>query len=360
MNNAQQKIYRYVLDEIINGRLGVDDRVMTEKELSGRFSTTRMNAHFAVKELEGRGILRRNKKHGTVVHSKPTTFMARELKSLVSNKVCVLNSCPESYRHIHWNSRIIDTLEAELKANGTEMIFQDISELKTSGELSETLKTLAKDGVEGLILVPNSRDDLIIKELPVVMSFHQNVYVFDRGIGVWLDWPVHSVTISAFGDGCLAARYLIGRGYKHIAYCPCNDSHSSNEIARGLELGAMRASDGAVKIERWIQSDSPAVIYDKLTGLDKFYALVAYSDQQASEIIDFLAGKKLSVKKDYAIISFDDNPALRKYNLTTIAPPLAEIGRHLAKLIADTAAGENKGITHCVKVESSIIERGTC
>ena len=124
MNINQDKIYKYLLDEIINGELALKDRIPTELELSKMFGATRMDAHRAVKKLEEFGILSRNKKRGTCIRQIPSPVTTGELKSVNTRRVCVLNHNEPLYSQIYWNDRIISAFEENIKQNKTEMILE--------------------------------------------------------------------------------------------------------------------------------------------------------------------------------------------------------------------------------------------
>ena len=59
-------------------------------------------------------------------------------------------------------------------------------------------------------------------------------------------------------------------------------------------------------------------------------------------------------------MGFDDDIRYHDYELTTIAPPHEEMGRHLGRLIAEYAGIHADGGTTCyLKVDSRMIKRKT-
>lgn len=362
MNAIQKHIYSHVLEKIVAGTLKVDDRIETEVALSRRFRTNRSNAHLAVKELERNGMVRRNKKRGTVVCRKPTPYMTRELKSLVSRKLCVLNHCPPKYRHLFWNEVIIESLEERLTPAGIEMSIKNVWDIRSRKRYVETLRQLAEDGVTGLLLIPNNEDDLFKKDLFALMRYHQHVFIFNRGTYGWRDWPFHSVSINPFADGCKVGRFLFEKGYERVAFCAKFEAEFwPTEIARGLKMGVARAGGDELNVEVWLNERcAPKNIHERLLGEQPPDVIVTYSSENGAELIDFLGKKGMTVGDDYRVFCFDNNPEYRHYNLTTAAPSLRRIGDILGKLIVDNIGAENQTETYCVKVESDIIERSTC
>ena len=71
-------------------------------------------------------------------------------------------------------------------------------------------------------------------------------------------------------------------------------------------------------------------------------AVVAANDEIAAGICDAAALKKIIPGTDFGLIGFDDNSKYRKYNLTSISPPLEKIGVKLAELVIDNLDNRKK------------------
>ena len=68
-------------------------------------------------------------------------------------------------------------------------------------------------------------------------------------------------------------------------------------------------------------------------------ALLAESDKIALLALDWLNGRGLSVPHDVSIVGFDGVPEAERANLTTMAQPIAEIGRQSATVILERRTG---------------------
>lgn len=365
MNLTQEKIYNYLLDNIAKGNFGENSRIPTEKELSESFDTNRMNAYLAIKELEKFGVLRRNKKQGTFIHSVPRAYSLGKMKSLTTRRICVLNHCNESYRHIHWNKRIITALETVLKSESIEIVYRDISRVNELEEYRRLLKELICEGCNALLIVADQDVKGVLAQHPeIFFEFHNKVFIFDRGSSDWLDWPYNVVSVNVFGDSVTVADYVLSKGYKNVFFCQKAESRSFwlRERYRGLDFGLKRASGGKRRIKRV-----------KITGRDESFinlirsgkngntpVLIAQSDEFAAHMCDVAAKHGLTAGKDFKLISFDDNSKYLKYNLTTMSPSLEKIGRRLGEIIKRNMDVIGPDETTCIKVDSELIIRGTC
>jgi DNA-binding LacI/PurR family transcriptional regulator len=365
MNISQEKIYNYLLDNIADGKFGENARIPTESELSKSFDTNRMNAHFAIKELERFGILRRNKKQGTFVNRVPRPYSFGELKSVTTRRVCVLNHCPPLFRHIHWNDRIMSALENVLKAESIEMVYRDISGINELKEYRQLLKELVCEGCNALLIVSDHDVEGVISQHPeIFFEFHNNVFIFDRGISNWQDWPYNVVSVNVFGDSVMVADYLLSKGYDNVYFCRKTgfESFWLRERQRGLDFGFKRGSGGKSKLNvmEFAQSDESFIKRIKQKAKHEPVVLIAPNDEVAAFIIDIAASHSLTAGKDFMLISFDDNSKYREYNLTTVSPSLEKIGRRLGEMIKKNINNENSGETACIKIDSELIIRETC
>ena len=92
MNQEQFEIYRHLAGRLIDGQLSPGSHIESEQELARKFSTTRMNAYRAIKQLERRGIVSRSKRAGTRVSAPVNPNLLRQLKCEMTRRICVIHS----------------------------------------------------------------------------------------------------------------------------------------------------------------------------------------------------------------------------------------------------------------------------
>ena len=359
MNAEQYKIYSYLIGEMVQGRLAFNSRIEPEIELGKRFDTSRMNAHRAIKQLERRGIVRRNRQEGTIVNRRITAALARELKGDVVKRIGVIRS-RNLFEYLHWNDSLLAGLEPELLENGFSLEYVTMDGIDTREKLKAELKRLADDGFSAFILSIRGPDDrFFMDNADILFQYHRNIFVYQSGAEDWAQWPFHTVTVNLFGEGRVAAEYLLEYGYDRIAYCTCDPTprHWSQERQKGLSFGLRRCSDGKIAPEYWVGQE---VIHDNFLAGGKSHVLVGANDQSAALIVDHFRERGLEPGRDFHILGFDDNINFRHYDLTTVAPPHREIGRQLARLILDhTDIDAQYNMTCYLKIDSQIIKRQT-
>ncbi|MEI8244193.1 MAG: substrate-binding domain-containing protein [Lentisphaerota bacterium] len=362
MNVLQENIYKYLLDSISAGKLCKDDRIPTENELGEMFNTNRMNAHFAIKELERSGVLRRNKGQGTFVRHVPRIYSLGKLKSVATRRICVLNLCYSRSSQVHWNNRIINALEETLRESDIEIAYNDVSGFQTLEEYKELLETLLLEGCNGLIIIDNGENDFLIDHMEIFFKFHNNVYIFDRGFKQWQDMPYNVVSMNIFGEGLIAAEYLLMKGYVDVIFCKnCEDEHWLRERIRGMQFGFNR---GQCKKEMVIcevsENGINCDLMQKIKAAPGKYTLAVQNDFLAARIIDYCSSAGLKVGKDFRTISFDDSAELRNYDLTTVSPALERIGKYLAAIVKKNVDKNDCKEILCVKINSELVVRSSC
>ena len=366
MNAHQEKIYNYLLDNISSGVFGENKRIPTENELGQMFGTNRMNAHFAIKELERSGILRRNKKQGTFVRTIPSPYSFGELKSAVTRRVCVLNQCSPGLHHIHLSSRTLSPLETLLHSNGIEVDCKNICGIRKIDEYKSFLAKLIDSGCNALILVADGSGEGIAFDHPELLSdFHNNVFIFDPGQAIWQSMPYNVVTVNIFGEGVMANDYLLSKGYRNICFCRWSSMERVwlRERFRGIECAFRRSGlNFTPRLVEMEPKGSNSDFFKKLKKSDGkgTTALIAMNDSFAAEIVDEAEDHGIKFGQGIGLISFDDNTEFRSYDLTTISPSFEKIGEGLAKMVIDNINKEEPADrTVCMKVDSNLIVRRT-
>lgn len=368
-NHKREAIYQYLLESIVHGRYRPDDRIPTEQELGEMFTAHRQDAHYAVKQLHQMGILRRQRKQGTFVERVPLPYQMGELKSVTTRRVCVLNTIAPDLQHIHWNQRLISPLENTLREYRIDVQFENISHLSDFTQCSDFLSDLIAHGFNALVLIPHFAADhseqLSIRP-ELLFEFHNNVFIFDRGVHRWNDWPYNIVSINVFNEGVMVAQHLLKREIQQIVFCchPLKNSTWQQERCNGLQYGLYRETQGHQELicSDYIRGqDNPKFFQQVKKWISKgSTALVAENDEAAVDILKVAASLGLEAGKDFSLVGFDDNSKYQSYNLTTVSPSLERIGKTLATMIQSSIDGhdENADLV-CTRVDSELIIRAT-
>jgi DNA-binding LacI/PurR family transcriptional regulator len=87
--------------------------------------------------------------------------------------------------------------------------------------------------------------------------------------------------------------------------------------------------------------------------------VVAVNNEFGANFIDYAKTKKVKAGKDYRMISFDDHPMYRSYNLTTMAVPRKKIGQLFGQMVCDNSWLKDYRGLYTIKVHSELIVRDT-
>jgi prepilin-type N-terminal cleavage/methylation domain-containing protein/prepilin-type processing-associated H-X9-DG protein len=358
LNAIRKRMILYLLTEISDGKLAVGDQIPTEQELARTFSTNRMNAHFAVKELQNRGIVFRGKRKGTIVSNLPRKEDLSEMQTASSDRVLLLAS-PARSRNIHWNANTLLKLESLLNHEGLAVIHHEMPEERSL--LRELLADLGARSCRALVICPDLSDtEFLLKHLDLLETFQGEIYLLHRSGCPLPEFPYHLVTVNPFHEGRLAARYVAHREISRVAFISTSRIDASfwaeQRQAGFLHELKARGHDCTFAVFDSEQEDSlsQACELAKAGSL----AVVGVNDEQAVRFLEYANRQVgLSCPRDYLLLGFDDSPACRKYNLNTIAPPVNRISQTLAQLITRQDWRQRDGVQQIIRLESEMIVR---
>lgn len=362
-NPSVLRVYDYVLDTILTDQASVDSPIPTEMDLASRLGVSRMSAQAAVQELERRGIVRRTRGVGTFIARKPSASMARQLKGFSARRVHVVSGLEQV--PLHWTMGTLQELETLLAQEGYAVSHLDIPQTLTRESLETMLKAISGEGSTALVLIlPERAAQFFQQNAELVFRYHRNVLLLDRGDTPPESWPFHVVSLDPFGEGVLAAQYLYDRGYRRMAFWPAT-SEQEFWVARrvaGFRMGLDRASNGKLTPLVWEnsgQADAPQMAR-RLLELEGPVGVAVSTDEGASWLLDAAAELGLSAPRDFGVIGFDNNALFRRYNLTTIAPPLDGMAETLARLTTGKLLSLEKFSSVVLRTASHVVERSTC
>jgi len=210
---------------------------------------------------------------------------------------------------------------------------------------------LLESRVEGLVLIAHrlSEEDLaaIAAEVPTVV-------VTWRTDGI----PgVDSVAGNDVAGAQLAVDHLVSLGHTRIAHVSGGDNRIARERRTGYER-AMRAHglephvvDGAFT-ERGGYVGTESAVDAGST------ALVVANDLAAIGALAALRAGGLSVPDDVSVVGYDGMRLLDSLDLTTVAQPLADMGRTAADLLMGRIAEPGRASVHR-QVETRLVARGS-
>ena len=362
MNNITREIYRSLLAHISNGEIKAGEPLPPEIKLAKTFDTNRMNAHRAVKMLEENSLVVRKKRVGTVLCEGIDQNLILRLIKEANRVIYILYSSTPHW--IHWNETSFMALEKEIAAAEYSVMYDNIPTNGTRADYISLLKRISSAGASALVIFPDAEDAAFLKNNgDLLLDFQMPVYMLNRsGEPMPLDM-VSFVSMDPFSDGIAVGTFLKKHGCRNIIMLNGEVGNAFWEIKRyeGLLVGLYRGNNSKIlppeNILTTIDGFARALELVKKHRGD--LVIVAVNNHYAAKFIDFAKQQDLFIPANYRLITLDDNPLFRSYNLTSMATPVQKIGRLFGKLICDKSWLEEYRGKVSIKVNSELIIRDT-
>jgi DNA-binding LacI/PurR family transcriptional regulator len=362
MNDIIRGICRDLLTQISNGEIKAGDSLPPEMQLAEIFKTNRMNAHHAVKVLERKGLVIRKKRIGTILQNDIDQNIVTMLLKEVNKIVYVLYS--KTPHWIHWNETSFQALEKEVTASGYSVLYDHIPDSDLRKDYVATLKKASDAGASALVIFPDIEDAIFLANNgDLLLDFQMPVYMLNRrGEPKSLDM-VSFVSMAHFSDGITVGTLLKKHGCKNIAMFnePTGEAFWGCKRYEGLLVGLQHGKGKKIPLQENIlfspQGCQRAV--ELIKQQQGNMVIVAVNNHYAAKIIDFAQEQGLTIPADYQLITFDDNPEFRSYNLTSMGVPMQKIGEVFGKLICDKSWLEEFRGKVSIKVNSELVTRKT-
>lgn len=357
MNKQIKDIHDHIINLIADKKLQPGDRIPSGEELAASFKTGRMNGHRAVKELENEGIVKRSRGLGTFVSSEVSPSAIQQFLNPSGKYIHLLYSFRDDLI-IHWNDRTISILESELSRKGFSLIHKEYPDIDTES-MSEFIKSLNVAGSSGLILFPEyaGKLDEMLSHPEILMRYRSDIYVYNTGHLIMPEMPLNCIALSPYNDGFMVGRILKRSGQQKIYFLSSRSLEPKWALDRyhGIVLGLSGEKERpGVKL-----SSKIADMADIIKKSQEHICVITASDRDAVALLDMTAGQGVKCPEHFELISFDNNPNFRTYNITTAAPPVEKVGTILGKMISGSHYQTDDGDTVQVTLRSGFIERQT-
>ncbi|MBD5394050.1 MAG: LacI family transcriptional regulator [Lachnospiraceae bacterium] len=257
----------------------------------------------------------------------------------------------EAFSVSPYNTQILALLENYIRRQGYYMMIRSVKECK---EIIPLFSTWYVDGMIFMGAFKNEVEDIQSRlEIPAV---YIDSYVEELDIA--------NVGIDDYKGGFLAARYLIGKGHRKIAFAGPNINSSGvvKERYRGF-CDACRERgievNQACIFEAWTLYEYGVEVGKRIAFSDEgFTAVAAMSDILAFGIMEGLRLCGLNVPGNISVVGFDNLPECRySYpKLTTVSQNLEKKALLAGECLFKMIRNKEKVVTN-QKVDVEIIER---
>ena len=245
---------------------------------------------------------------------------------------------------MQWPAQILAGLEHGLSAE--RGLIQRFINLVSMGEESfnpvPAVKQLLSDGVESVVVIgcPDLDRALILCEEAGVPLISLD---YDR-----VPFPVPQVYVDNAAGGALAARHLRERGYGHLTYLrPFSvvwvEARLSGARAvtglNGMRVSPSEPTQGAPGLfEDQVKAGYDAGRALMKAAFEPGTGVIAPNDSVALGFMRAAKERGLQPGKHYGIVGFDDRQ--REAHLTSLRPPLDQMGEEGARLVVRLLRGE--------------------
>jgi DNA-binding LacI/PurR family transcriptional regulator/DNA-binding transcriptional regulator YhcF (GntR family) len=361
----QQRVTQSLRQEVIEGRWRPGGMIPGRHALARRHAVPLSTVERAVAILISEGLFRSEDRRGTFVADAPPAeaptppFTARPmpppavapLTGTIGIVTAVHTSGNAEEYESQWGVKVVHGCEHRLAADPgltTRSINPwTIAVPSPLAATTEAITRLMDERVAAIILVGNLpvSPDFVVRQaaarIPIVFAN------YERG-----DHPFPQVCIDNMAAGAAAARHLLTRGYPRLLYFQPFAATWSDERLAGVRsmLGATAADPARLRVipDRPEPAEIPnqrELAYQRAHEVlaDDAWAphtgVIAVNDYAAEEFARAAAGRGLVAGRDYGLLGFDDRG--RERGLTSLRPPLEELGREAAGLAVRLLRGES-------------------
>jgi DNA-binding LacI/PurR family transcriptional regulator len=282
-------------------------------------------------------------KPGRVVPAKPTV-RAEPLAPL-----CIITA---PYPLNPWTETLITSMERTYAGAGGSLLYayprrEDWLPTKLTDAAVDLIRNKQCQGAVALLLEDEDLDKNINGILNTVGAFDMPFVVVAYGPTTR---PLYNVYYDNRDAGYQAAHHLIEQGCRTILFVkPCFPARWAEDRAIGAR-GAL--ADAGLPTSNLQVVETPHVGHMGGAGAQAEYAaeyaaewftsdrlphgVISANDHLGVALMDLADRRGIRAGSDFALVSFDDLPKAREAGLTSLRPPLEEIGQEAAAIIASS------------------------
>jgi LacI family transcriptional regulator len=254
----------------------------------------------------------------------------------------------------------VQRLRGIAEALSTKKFELVIYTVDSADRLKSFLSSLPLTGnLDGLIILSLPVDDADVRRL-VEHGLHTVLVEFPHP-------DLSSVEIDDVMGGRMAAKYLLGKGHRRIAFLGDTDlpEYSLHPVSQrlvgfrqALKEADVELPDVLVRLAPYSQEQTRQVASELINLPQPPTAIFAATDFQALGVLKAARHLKIQIPEQLAVIGFDDLDLAEYADLTTIRQHLDESGRLAVEILLAHLESPSRPPRH-VKIPLNIVERET-
>lgn len=279
---------------------------------------------------------------------------ASRLASGRTSTVGLLTPLFETY----YASRVMAGVEAELAASAIDLLIRAADTPERRAAVAADMRALAAR-VDGLITVDYFGDDvsnrvMVSGDMPVVT-------VGERVTGA------SGIFIDNVAAAASATRHLVELGHRRIGLMTgANRERHESPVPLLRRQGYVQVlREEAIAVDPLLEVDGEfsigggvAAMARLLDSADPPTAVFSLSDEMGLGVLHELGRRRLQAGVDVSVIGFDDHAAAQVVGLTTMAQPMADMGRTAVReVLRRAAAPESQTVDR--EIEATLVVRSS-
>ena len=380
-----RQIEKDLRQQISSGRWMVGAMFPSRRILANEYSVSLVTIARALQPLIDDGTLLSDNRRGTFiakVSDTPSVIIAVAAEStrepivsrgtaVSTNRELVIGTIAALYTERNNHDRqILQAVEQELaNRNITTYFHNRARELYGPLQsLTESVEIQVRRGVDAIVLISVDMDRHLLEQTVQLLIAQQIPTVCI--LAAELTLPIPHVFYENRMGGFQAATHLIERGCKNITVvAPSRAVWATERIVgirhaaehAGLPPDAVREVAGEGRTWDYLE-DSVTLGYNTSMkaardGWRPSGGVICINDQVAYGVMQATTEIGLHPGRDFLLIGFDDDPRSRLVGLTTMRPPLEEMGREGARLLLGEIQGGQAN--HQLRLRAHVIPRAS-
>ena len=282
---------------------------------------------------------------------------ARSLVTRRTDSIALVISEPEDRVFSEpFFARIVRGVSGVLAHTDTQLV---LVVAQNPAEEARLERYVAGGHVDGVLLASLHGDDPLPRKLE------------DAGVPVVLVGRPAAVTRASYvdadnrGGAAMAVQHLLAEGRRRIATITGPLDMAAGRDRLDGYLDALRAAgagdgDGLVEVGDFREESGARAMRALLHGHPDLDAVFAASALMAAGALGALRAAGRRVPDDVAVVGFDDSAIARwsEPPLTSVAQPIEEMGRQMARLLLARISGEAAGLSVILQTELIVRESG--
>jgi GntR family transcriptional regulator, arabinose operon transcriptional repressor len=223
-----EKIFNDLLNQIKTGKLNVNDRVPSEKELANQFQVSRITSKKSLDKLAQLGVIERIRGKGSYVAkslpdlSELEKSEGRKLSSKPLQRKGIIGLIIPDFFSDSYGRDVLRSIERRCSENNYNVMIKLTYGIQEVEDLA--IHSLIQQGVTGLIIYPVNGEHytegllrLVLNKFPLVL-----IDRYLKGI------PACSVYTDNKDASQMLTNYLLDRGHQHIAFISPPEEYTSS------------------------------------------------------------------------------------------------------------------------------------